>query len=656
MAVVALNHLPKAVLKHTPSLLRNTGLAACLLLATPLTGFAAIPAGGKEAPKQPLTEVADLRYGVALFHYYQKDYFAALTELQLAQHEGGIQGHGVNPEIIEGGISLAFGMQTTAEHQFHQLLDESQPVEVRNTAWFYLAKLAYMRGQWEKTKESLARLDRDTLSQVMLEEADSIRINLKIRNNQLSDAATLLTEVPESSPWFGILNYNLASALGREQRFKEALPYYQDVYDREITTRYPDPEIPLALHDRARTGAGFSLLALEQYYRSYHTFNRVRLDDGQANQALLGSGWASFKRNRLNEALAPWQELLRRDTALPEVQEAQLAIPYAYEKLGAVGDALLSYASAETAFENELARINQARQQLLDGNLLTMLDLTSSVNSSWLEGVAPDVTQVINYVHDLVAQNQFQAQTQRLRDLQAMKDHLNNWQQKLTNYTDLTRDRIDFRLSEGDRVEQFEYPKVIRALYHQQWQLQQEITRIKEQKDYLAFSEPEQAELIERAQNAVALSQLLTAEISQEQIDKAQLMQGLLYWQQAQKYHIDLYQAQSSLTIANNEIKSLYDVYQRVLSLVNNANDLAPIAGRLTTMQSRVTGGQTQVDSAMAKLSDELKQDLITELNSQQIRLTYYLSEARLAIARLYDGRILDNEDAKAEQNTGGDS
>ena len=62
-----------------------------------LAAVAISPADAKEKPK---TSVADLRYGVALYHYYQQDYIAALAELMVADTRDGIQGHGDNPELI----------------------------------------------------------------------------------------------------------------------------------------------------------------------------------------------------------------------------------------------------------------------------------------------------------------------------------------------------------------------------------------------------------------------------------------------------------------------------------------------------------------------------------------------------------------------------
>ena len=73
------------------------------------------------AAEEPKTTVADLRYGVSLYHYYQQDYLSALTELMVADSRDGIQGHADNPELMAAGISLAFGNAARMYPQYRKL-------------------------------------------------------------------------------------------------------------------------------------------------------------------------------------------------------------------------------------------------------------------------------------------------------------------------------------------------------------------------------------------------------------------------------------------------------------------------------------------------------------------------------------------------------
>lgn len=100
-------------------------------------------------PENPPEVVADLRYGSALYHYYQGDYHNALLELMIAEKRGGIKGHGDRPRIMEGSFSLAYGMEHRATEIFNEVLNTSSQPDIRDTAWYYVAKIRYLRGDWQ---------------------------------------------------------------------------------------------------------------------------------------------------------------------------------------------------------------------------------------------------------------------------------------------------------------------------------------------------------------------------------------------------------------------------------------------------------------------------------------------------------------------------
>src|SRR5262245_39003878 len=87
--------------------------------------------------------VRDLRYGAALFSYYSDDYLQALTELLVAQQQGGISKQGDMPALIDGSISLSYGMDRRAETIFNQVLQRNVSDDVASQAWFYLGKVNF---------------------------------------------------------------------------------------------------------------------------------------------------------------------------------------------------------------------------------------------------------------------------------------------------------------------------------------------------------------------------------------------------------------------------------------------------------------------------------------------------------------------------------
>ena len=103
-------------------------------------------------------EVKDLKYGAVLFEFYQQKYFETLVEYEYAAERGGIKHHGDYPELLKGGVSLSYGLDRQAKDIFSRLIDANSPLEVRNRAWYYLAKMLYMRGDIERSATTLGNI------------------------------------------------------------------------------------------------------------------------------------------------------------------------------------------------------------------------------------------------------------------------------------------------------------------------------------------------------------------------------------------------------------------------------------------------------------------------------------------------------------------
>src|SRR5690606_2224502 len=177
------------------------------------------------------SSVADLRYGVSLFHYYQQDYLSALTELMIADNRDGIQGHGEHPELITGGISLAFGLENHAERLFYHLLqDESRPQSVRDGAWFYLGKLHYTRGHWNDAEQSFPRVSPE-VSPSLNAERDALRIKLQFRREQLVPIPLKQLNEKQLRGCSAYALYSMGAAHARIGHYGQAREY-----DRAMTT------------------------------------------------------------------------------------------------------------------------------------------------------------------------------------------------------------------------------------------------------------------------------------------------------------------------------------------------------------------------------------------------------------------------------------
>jgi len=246
-------------------------ISLCLLFCFPsvLMAQSSLNVVVNKKAKKPLESVADLRYGVVLYEYFQDNYFNALSELLVADARGGISSHGENPEMIAGGIYLVFGMDQTAEDIFLRVLDSSRPLSARNLAWFHLAKIRYQRGQWQKASEIFDNLEGD-LSTILDEELAALRVQLLVRTDQLDAADQLLQKKEQEksivSAWRPYINFNLGAAYARQGRYGDSILKFNTAKkERLAKDNVQLQEQQLALYDKALIAAGYSYFLDKKY-------------------------------------------------------------------------------------------------------------------------------------------------------------------------------------------------------------------------------------------------------------------------------------------------------------------------------------------------------------------------------------------------------
>ena len=66
--------------------------------------------------------------------------------------------HVHDADLLAGGLYLQLGMHNEAGERFERLLTADVPVGVRNRAWFYLAKIWYERGYYDRAEQALGHI------------------------------------------------------------------------------------------------------------------------------------------------------------------------------------------------------------------------------------------------------------------------------------------------------------------------------------------------------------------------------------------------------------------------------------------------------------------------------------------------------------------
>lgn len=597
------------------------------------------------ADDEPLSTVADLRYGVTLYEYYQGNFFQALSELMVAKERGGIQGHSDNPELIEGGISLSFGMQSKSGEIFNELLaadangEFKRDLDVRNSAWFYLGKLQYLRGDWNGTEDSFARIV-GNFDEKLLPELEALVINLAIRREQLDGAVENLDKANNVQEWLPYLYYNLGNAYARNQDFNEAISYYQKIEALPLSNEPVQREEQLILSDRAFTASGYCYILLGQHEDAIDEFTKVRLNGPFSNRALLGYGWAAAENEEYELALKPWQELSSRSLVYASTQEAVIAVPFAYEQLGAKGQALQEYLSAELEFQKEIQRIETVQAELDALSLLEAIGIQDTDERNWFKLNDDAVAKPsLSYLTELFSLNLFQGSVQELRDLMTMHEQLKVWREKMDAYAYMLDQREINRAGQMQEINARNLNQVLQQMVAQREVLNNQLQTILQNRDYFALAEGDNKEFIDMIADMERTVAALKA--SGENVDRYEEQisryKGLMIWEGSENFADQTWQVQSAVNELDKAIADATTNLNRLNRAAVEAPDILPYRERMAQLNERLTIRSSEVSAAVNLAESKLRERVSRELANQRGRLQHYQSQARLSVARLYD-------------------
>lgn len=585
---------------------------------------------------------ADLREGVARYHYYQNDYLPALSELMVAREQGALGAD--EGAVHEGAIRMAFGMSASAERMLESALS-GRPKQ-RDAARFYLGKLHYLRGDWAQATDAWARVG-DALDPDLARERRALEWQWRLRTGQPDpvDPRVLWDQLDE---WAPVVLYNLGGAFARAGDRVQARRYYQALIDGAPSRQRQDAEY-LALRDRANTALGFSALLAKDFERAEQAFDRVRLTREDADQALLGYGWAALERGQPARAVRTWQALSERSLTGSAAQEALVALPYAYTQLDAPQAALDAYDRADARLEEELARVDQLRRQLTPAYLRRQLAATDPRGTLYLEGRENWLTLTEStvaasadpYLSDWVNQSPFQSQVQALSDLRDQAQLLADWPDKLAHYGQLLRNKRALRTDRQAEVARRQLWTQAEQLRERRAPLVARLSDIEARSDYLALADDETRRLYERVEAARERADRLTAagelENPRETRDRLALYRGILLWRAAQDYSDHLWRVRKQQRDLDRALAQLRSRQDRVRTVIADNPDIEPALARIAERTEAIVRQRQRLDEAQQRQAEQLADNLQTHLEQHENRLMQYLSRVRLGAARLQD-------------------
>lgn len=329
----------------------------------------------------------------------------AMTLNNLALVEKNID---TTPIINTYALLLETNEWNTASQLYKKIKKQGDKSLVSNVS-FSLAKYHFSRNQWKETI-SIVESIRSDLPPEDFHHA-LLMHGVSLQHLQKHRAALKEYEkIPSSSRYYVAARLNMAVANIRQDWWTDAHIIINELLNEKGRKREND------LTDRLYTVLGFSLLQQQYFRNSRDAFRNVSLNGKYTNQALLGLALtAAYQEDYVGALNAVSILRVKKDRDLA-VDEANLLLPYFYEKLKQLTTANSGYLDAIKYYEGRTQNIRLA----LLKNSETLVKQVVTADSSTIS-VSDEIVELGNKLPKFIFDNirllaQFQPHIDRLGD------------------------------------------------------------------------------------------------------------------------------------------------------------------------------------------------------------------------------------------------
>lgn len=587
----------------------------------------------------------DLYFGETLYQAYQEHYFEAIEHLdgEIAQHYGvdeperdSLYRYIDSAEFSVGDFELRYRMHHRAGRAIQAVLEGDVEEPVRNDAAYRLARIHFQKDQPYAALEALERIDGEVPEDIE-DDVEFLRANVYMALGRATDAVEVLSHLQPAADLKGFAAYNLGIALLRDGRQQDAI----EQLDHSGQMNESDRE-GRAIRDKSNLVLGTLLFESSEFGRSQQSLDRVRLEGPFSNQALLRAGWADVSAEKFDRAVVPWSLLVQRDTTNAAVQEAILALPYAYGELNVHGRAASLYGRAVETFGGELDKVDASIESIRDGAFLDALVREEiRQDKDWVIRLRslPHAPETF-YLMELMASHDFQTSLQNYLDLEDMRKRLVGWQRSLDAFDDLISIRRQYyepMLPAIDaRFRTLDAQIRLRAEQREHLEARLEQMLIAPRPEYLATADERAAQSrLDEWEASLSLGSEPAADALRARIRR---LKGVLAWTLQTEYDQRLTDTYEHLQQLNEHVDAMtaqYDAFVRTRQAAVHSYDGYEVP--IGILRTRVAAALERLNLLMARQGHLLETVAVDELLLRRKRLVAYQNQARFALADSFD-------------------
>lgn len=583
--------------------------------------------------------INDLRYGEALYHFYQQQYFSAITDLMVARDKKPITTQDADPELLLGGLYLYYGLHDNANKIFSGLLENNTSAETQDRAWFNIGKMQYQGNLMNEAQITLKKISRE-LSPEREAERQNMLANTYLHQLDFKSAYDALKKLGEHPDWQAYAQYNMGIALIKTGNTLAGSRLLENI----SVLKTEDEELK-TLRDKANIALGYSHIRNDQPVISASFLEKVRLKGPLSAKAILGIGWAYQQQNLLDQALIPWLELRDWPVIDTAVQESLIAVPYTLEQMGKYQLALEHYNYAIKNYDTELKNLDSVLNAVKNGQLLFALK-PAMIRE---DALAPEYINKLPdsiaspYIHYLLNSVDFQLVHKNYLDLIYLKKNLSDWKTQFPAYSLMLKERKAYYDKQKKSLDNDSRLSLMKTLIAKRDKLSLEVKRIENQHDVFALATEEEQDILDSLQKInTALNNEKNKTTFSAEREKYKLLFGLMLWDISTDYAPRLWQIQHEL----NQVNTSIDVGMKNLVSLKNSSKNAPhrFSGYkdiIHNKELKLNKILNNINLLIAEQEKYIEQQALTTLHQRYKQIENYHIRASYSLARLHDRMTL---------------
>lgn len=589
-----------------------------------------------ERDAQPIT---DLRYGEALYNFYQERYFSSITNLMVAKHRQPIATQNVDPELLLGGLYLYYGLHQNASTIFSDLIEKNTSEETQDRAWFNIGKMRYKDQLYIEANKAFNKV-KTTLSSEREAEKQNLLANTYLKQKKFPAAYEAIKNLNANQDWQIYAKYNMGISLIKTGQNKEGTELLN-----QISSLQTKNEELKALRDKTNVALGYAYIRqqLPQYSSQY--LQKVRLKGPLSAKALLGIGWAYQQQNKLEQALVAWMELRDWPVIDTAVQESLLAIPYTLEQMEKNQLALQHYNYAIDNYKEELTSLKSVLSAVKAGELLFALRpamVTENILDPEYQNALPESISV-PYLQHLVNNIDFQKTHKNYLDLIYLRKNLLQWKNQFPAYYLMLKERESHYKKQQHSLNNNIRLNIVNKLKKKRDKLTKKIQLIEQQQNIYALATDDESDFLRSLDKIKkSLARLSKKEDFSEEKEKYKLFRGLLLWDIGTDYPPRHWKVRNEL----NQLNKVLALSEQHLGSIKNSSKNASLS--FSGYNSRIKNKEKTLDKLLKKITSiirfqekQIETEALTSLRQRYHQIQNYHTRASYSLARLYDRMTL---------------